>query len=174
VAAARRLNRLEREQDACGVDRAFDDELTMAEFRVSGEAFAGTVVQRDPLRVDASGKRRVLRPHITVRTSDPVRLELGAVVRSSARSSQDARIVAVSPSGSSIDVTLELAKGMGSKLTPAEGSVPELSELLCYSTLSPDAGRSPAFPTREETPWTHGGPPADYVPTTEDAVEVWS
>jgi hypothetical protein len=33
------------------------------------------------------------------------------------------------------------------------------------------------FPTRDETPWTHGGPPAafdDGAPTAEDAREEWS
>jgi hypothetical protein len=173
VAAARRLNTLEREQDAYTVDRAFDDELAMAEFRVSGEAFAGTVVQRDPTRLDTSGPRRKLRPYVTLRTADPVRLEPGAVVRSAARSSQDARIASVSPAGASVEVTLELLNGMGRSLTPAEGSVPELSESLCYSSLRKDGGLWPTFPRREETPWTHGGPPAEYVPTDDDAGEAW-
>ncbi len=48
VAAARRLSWLESEQDSYTVDLAYDDPLQMAEFRLSGEAFAGTVVQRDP------------------------------------------------------------------------------------------------------------------------------
>jgi hypothetical protein len=30
------------------------------------------------------------------------------------------------------------------------------------------------FPPREETPWTHGGPPVEYQPTDEDAHEEWS
>lgn len=30
------------------------------------------------------------------------------------------------------------------------------------------------FPEREETPWTHGGPPEEYVPTDQDAQEEWS
>ncbi len=69
VVAARRLNTLEREQDAFVVSQAYDDELAMAEFRLSGEAFAGTVVEAQPDRLDGTGARRKLRPHIKVRTA---------------------------------------------------------------------------------------------------------
>ncbi len=44
VAAAKRLARLEREQQRLAVERAHDDPLVMAEYRLTGEAFAGTVV----------------------------------------------------------------------------------------------------------------------------------
>ncbi len=71
-------------------------------------------------------------------------------------------------------MTLELAGGMGRKLKPEPGCVPEVGERLCYSTLARDAGQWPTFPKREETPWTHGGPPPEYVPTDDDAGEVWS
>jgi hypothetical protein len=43
VAAARRLARLEREQQRLAVERAYDDPLVMAEYRMTGEAFAGEV-----------------------------------------------------------------------------------------------------------------------------------
>jgi hypothetical protein len=174
VAAARRLNRLEREQDELIVDRAFDDELAMAEFRLGGEAFAGRVVRREPTRLDASGRRRKLRPHIVVSTADPVRLERGVVARSAARPSQEARVVDISYVGSAAEVRLELSGGMGRSLTPTPGSVPELTESLCYTTLAKDSGRPPPFPSVEATPWTHGGPPPQYVPTDDDAAEVWS
>ncbi len=48
VAAAGRLDRLEREQARYDAQRALDDPLVMAEFRLAGEAFAGTVVAADP------------------------------------------------------------------------------------------------------------------------------
>ena len=44
VAAARRLDRLERAQAGYDAQRALDDPLVMAEYRLTGEAFAGTVV----------------------------------------------------------------------------------------------------------------------------------
>ena len=41
-------------------------------------------------------------------------------------------------------------------------------------SIAPGDGPAFPFPSREETPWTHGGPPAEYVPTDEDAMEDWS
>src|SRR5258706_609853 len=76
--------------------------------------------------------------------------------------------------GAGTDVTLELGKGMGNGLVAPLGAVPSVSEWLCYTTLRKDAGQWPTFPKREETPWTHGGPPAEYVPTDDDAGETWS
>ena len=53
VAAARRLARLEREQQRLAVERAYDDPLVMAEYRMTGEAFAGAVVEAEPDRLVA-------------------------------------------------------------------------------------------------------------------------
>ncbi|WP_433049634.1 hypothetical protein [Dactylosporangium sp. CS-033363] len=171
VAAAGRLDRLEREQARYEAQRALDDPLVMAEFRLAGEAFTGTVVSASPNRVDTSGKKAALRPHITVQTEDPVRLEPGALLVSPARLSQQAMVVSVS----SVDVVLELSKGMGrSTKQAAPGSVPEVGEVVTYGPVS-DAYQPPGrFPTRDETPWTHGGPPPDYQPTDTDAAEDWS
>ena len=71
-------------------------------------------------------------------------------------------------------VLLELSGGMGRSLTPAPGSVPELGERLCYTTLTDGYQPIGSFPSREQTPWTHGGPPVEYVPIDEDAREEWS
>ncbi|MER7005726.1 hypothetical protein ABT297_22145 [Dactylosporangium sp. NPDC000555] len=171
VAAAGRLDRLEREQARYEAQRALDDPLIMAEFRLSGEAFTGTVVAASPHRVDTSGKKAALRPHITVQTDDPVRLEPGALLVSPARLAQQAMVVSVS----SVDVVLELSKGMGrSTKQPAPGSVPEVGELVTYGPVS-DAYQPPGrFPSRQDTPWTHGGPPPDHQATDSDAAEDWS
>lgn len=174
VAAAIRLDRLERAQAEYEAQRALDDPLVMAEYRLVGEAFAGTVVAAEPDRVVASGTRRKLRPLVTVLTQDPVRLEPGTEVRAAPRLSQTGVIVSVSPVDGGVEVVLELSGGMGRSLTPAPGSVPEVGERLCYSPFGGGHLRTPTFPTREETPWTHGGPPPEYVPTDEDAVEEWS
>ncbi|WP_432984249.1 hypothetical protein [Dactylosporangium sp. CA-233914] len=174
VAAAKRLNRLERAQAQYDAQRALDDPLVMAEFRLAGEAFAGEVVAAEADRLDATGPRRKLRPHVTVRTSDPLRLTVGAELRSPARRTQTARILTVSEVDGGLDVRLELTGGMGRALTPAPGSVPEFGERVTYSTVS--AGFQPGgnFPAVEDTPWTHGGPPPPPEPTEEDAVEAWS
>ncbi|MEV6930898.1 hypothetical protein AB0M46_41290 [Dactylosporangium sp. NPDC051485] len=174
VAAARRLSRLERAQAAYDSQRALDDPLVMAEYRLTGEAFAGTVVHAEPDRVDASGTRRRLRPHITVRTQDPLRLGVGVCVQSPARTGQKADIVAVTLAEGGLDVLLELTGGMGRSLTPPPGSVPAEGEWITYSTISDEFQRAGQFPDADDTPWTHGGPPAPPAPTEEDAVEDWS
>ncbi|HUY52867.1 MAG TPA: hypothetical protein VMV92_45405 [Streptosporangiaceae bacterium] len=175
VSAARRLARLERVQAACGAQRAFDDPLVMAEHRLAGEAFAGRVVAAEPGRQDCSGTRRKLRPHITVETADPVLMEPGTVLTSPGRPRQQARIVSVSvTAGRPSRVLLELSGGMGRGLTAAPGSVPEPGEVTCYATFSDGFQPIPAFPDPADTPWTHGGPPPQYVPADEDAREEWS
>ncbi|GAA1736957.1 hypothetical protein [Luedemannella helvata] len=173
VAAAGRLNRLERDQASYDVQRAFDDPLVLAEYRLSGEAFAGVVTAAQPDRVDASGRRRVLRPHVTVLTDDPVRFTPGAALTSPARPAQKATVVAVG-AGDTSEVVLELSGGMGSSLQAPPGTVPEVGEQVVYSSLADDYQQAPEFPAREDTPWTHGGPPPEYVPTDEDAAEEWS
>jgi hypothetical protein len=173
VSAARRLANLERAQERLAVERAYDDPLVMAEYRMTGEAFAGTVVAAEPDRIDATGKRRVLRPRVTVETSDMVLVGPGAVLTSPARPGQEARVIDIMD-GVPGRVALELKGGMGRSLTPEPGSVPAVGERVCYATFGDRFQPASAFPPPEETPWTHGGPPPQYVPRDEDAAEVWS
>ena len=198
VAAARRLNWLERAQASYAAQRALDDPLVLADYRLTGEAFGGPVTAAEPDRLDAAGKRRKLRPLITVATEDPVRVEPGAVLVSPARPGQTARVVSVSAQSPDLpggprqragrarrrarcrgepppaEVVLELSGGMGRALTAAPGSVPEVGERLCYTTLTDSYQMHGSSPAREDTPWTHGGPPPEYVPADEDAAEAWS
>ncbi|RAY16091.1 hypothetical protein DPM19_03930 [Actinomadura craniellae] len=171
VNAARRLHDLERAQESYDAQRAFDDPLVMAEYRLTGEAFGGVVTECLPTRLDETGKKPKLRPWLRVRTGDPVRLEPGRAVCSAARPGLKGRIVEVAAG----EVLVELTGGMGRKLTPEPGSVPEVGDRVCFTSLGTDSARGrPNFPEREQTPWTHGGPPAEYVPTDEDAQEAWS
>ncbi|SCL19474.1 hypothetical protein [Micromonospora inyonensis] len=170
VAAAQKLHRLERALTAYAVQRAYDDPLVMAEHRLTGEAFVGDVTLADPTRVDDSGKRPVLRPRIQVVTDEPVPMPVGATLWSPARPGQKAKVVFVNRVGESkTEVVLELSGGMGRGLTPPPGTVPEVGERLCYTTLSDAFLPAGAFPTVEETPWTHGGPPP--IAVDPDAVE---
>ena len=178
VAAARRLARLEREQQRLAVERAYDDPLVMAEYRMTGEAFAGEVVAAEPDRLE-QGKRPVLRPWVTVATVDEVLFEPGAVLKSPARSGQQARVIDVVPPGTDAGggrtlVILELKGGMGRSLTPQPGSVPATGEDVTYTSLRDDFQPAARFPGIQDTPWTHGGPPPEYVPHDEDAREDWS
>jgi hypothetical protein len=176
VSAARRLASLEKIQAEYAAQRAYDDPLVMAEYRMTGEAFAGPVVAAEPDRVDDTGRRRVLRPRITITTDDAFQIERSVVLTSPARPRQEARVVTFAPGR----IVLELKGGMGRSLTPEPGSVPEPGEWVTYATFSDGFQRVPEFPPPEETPWTHGGPPPPYVPTDpyiptdEDATEDWS
>jgi hypothetical protein len=170
VAAAQRLNWLERAQASYAAQRALDDPLVFAEHRLGGEAFAGTVTAAEPCRVEGAGRTRTLRPHITVTTGDPVRLPSGAQVTATTRPNQKATVLEVSGG----EVLLELSGGMGRALTPTTGSVPQIGEWICYSSITDGYQPLAAFPAQEDTPWTHGGPPVEYVPTDEDAHEEWS
>ena len=196
VAAAKRLARLEREQQRLAVERAHDDPLVMAEYRLTGEAFAGVVVAADLTRLDTEGKKAKLRPRLTVRTTDAVIVEPGAVLACPAYPSQAARVVHVTTANQNKDnknenehndndndanpgpgvtlVTLELSGGMGRALAAPPGTTPAVGDEVTYTTLRDDFQPAPQFPSREETPWTHGGPPLEYVPTDDDAQEPWS
>ena len=172
VSAARRLASLERTAQRVAIHRAYDDRLVMAEYRLTGEAFAGTVIEADPTRQDTSGKKAKLRPRITVETSDEVLVEPdGPGLRSPARPAQEATVIEVTVAAGRTRVLLELEKGMGRSLTPSPGSVPAVGEEVTYTTLKDEFQPSPDFPSRERTPWTHGGPPPEYVPADNDAWE---
>ncbi|SHN47886.1 hypothetical protein [Cryptosporangium aurantiacum] len=171
VAAARRLLALEWAQHEYTVSRSFDDPLVMADFRVTGEAFRGTVVELDPeRRVENENGNLVKRPRVVVRTEDPVQLAPGTAVGSPVRPKQFGRILEITDGL----VTLELDKG----IRPAKGGsvldvLPRVGDELTYTSVLSSGNRGPALPSPEDTPWTHGGPPEPYVPTDEDAVEAW-
>lgn len=159
VAAAARLQRLENAAARYAVQRAFDDPLVMAEYRLTGTAFAGEVTLANPDRIDDSGKRPVLRPRIMVATTEPVRVEPGATLTSPARPAQKARVISVTATPAGFDVLLELSGGMGRKLVAEPGSVPAVGENLLLTTLSEAYRPGASFPDPADTPWTHGGPP---------------
>ncbi len=99
VAAAKRLARLEREQQRLAVERAHDDPLVMAEYRLTGEAFAGAVVDADLTRLDTDGKKPKLRPWLIVQTTDAVIVEPGTVLTCPDYPSQTAKVIEVADAG---------------------------------------------------------------------------
>ncbi|MEU6192004.1 hypothetical protein [Nocardia sp. NPDC047038] len=175
VAAARRLNELERAQAEYDAQRAFDDLLVMAEYRLSGEAFAGTVSAVD-LQNPAGTGRRSPKPVITIHTTDPVRLTADEATElvDQQRPQQKASITAIRSHSDGTAISLELSRGMGRGKTPLPGSVPAVGELVCYSRLSDRYTPTGKFPDRSDTPWTHGGPPDEPLPAAQDANEEWS
>ena len=103
VAAAKRLARLEREQQRLAVERAHDDPLVMAEYRLTGEAFAGTVVAADLTRLDTDGKKPKLRPWLIVQTTDAVIVEPGTLLTCPDYPSQTAKVIEVADAGQEPD-----------------------------------------------------------------------
>ncbi|GHG41297.1 MULTISPECIES: hypothetical protein [Amycolatopsis] len=175
VASALRLNELERYKAAYDAQRAFDDPLVMAEHRITGEAFAGTVTSVVPDRQVGVGQRAKLRPLITVSTSDPVRLVPGdATVTDQRRPRQVGQILTVTGELGDLEITLELAGGTGRRLTAPAGTVPLAGDQVCFSSLTDSYQQRGNFPAREDTPWTHGGPPAPPAPRNDDGNEEWS
>jgi hypothetical protein len=172
VAAAARLQRLENAATRYAVQRAFDDPLVMAEYRLTGAAFVGDVTLAKADRIDDSGKRPVLRPRIMVVTTEPVRVEPGATLTSPQRPGQKAVVISVTALDAyKTEVLLELSGGMGRKLVAEPGSVPEVGERLLLTTLSEAYRPGGAFPDPERTPWTHGGPPPAWDPERADPSE---
>ncbi|TDD55324.1 hypothetical protein E1286_03825 [Nonomuraea terrae] len=170
VAAAAKLARMERAQAAYDVQRAYDDPLVMAEYRLTGEAFAGEVIETVPDNVEGEGRSRKLRPLVVIKTDDPVRLAPGTSLGTPQRRTQGAELVSADDGL----VTVKITKGMGRGRTAAPGAVPEVGERVCYTSLTDDFQGSPSLPESEATPWTHGGPPQEYTPDDEDAQEEWS
>ena len=170
VAAVRRLSQLERARIGYDVARSFDDPLVMAEYRVTGEAFRGTVVGVVPdRRIPNEKGNLVTRPLVTVRSRDPVHLAPGTTVGTPDRPGQGGTVHTVDADL----VTVELDKGFGRGKVPAPGVLPAVGEVLTYSSVLASGIRGPALPGADETPWTHGGPPRPYVPNDEDAKEAW-
>ena len=175
VTAARKLAQREREQAKVELQEALDDPLAMAEHRLTGEAFAGTVEHVEEA-YDTSGRSPKPRPLITVRTTDHPHADLGrAVHRANGPVAQKAEIVAVDPppqAGAgqrgplSGTITLRLLSGMGRKKEPAPGSVPGVGDPVCFTLFELSVRRAAPLPDSEHTPWTHGGPPdAGRAPT---------
>ncbi|GGK89955.1 hypothetical protein Sme01_50390 [Sphaerisporangium melleum] len=170
VGAAARLARMERARASYDAQRAYDDPLVMAGYRLTGEAFTGTVVSAEPDRTEGEGRGRKLRPLVTVRTTDPVRLAAGTRLGTPERRGQQAELVAIEGE----HVTLKIVKGMGRGTTATPGAVPEAGERVCYAALLDEFQPPAALPAPEETPWTHGGPPPEHEPSEDEPEEEWS
>lgn len=157
VTAAAKLATREQAQARLEAQEALDDQLVMAERRLSGEAFAGEVVEVE--MAYSEGKRPMPRPLVTLRTTDRPHLGGGGTVHRATDEGarQSAEFVAGAGPGL---VTLRLTNGMGRSKEPAPGTVPEPGEQLCWTLFEHSPRSGPGLPDVEDTPWTHGGPPA--------------
>ena len=193
VAAAKRLARLEREQQRLAVERAHDDPLVMAEYRLTGEAFAGTVVARRPdparhRRQEAQAPAVADRPdHRRGHRRAGHGARLPGLPRPDGQGHRGRR----QPANDNHDDNdndddndhdqrrrhpghARAQRRHGPRPGRPARQHPGRRRRVTYTTLRDDFQPAPQFPSREETPWTHGGPPPEYVPTDDDAQEPWS
>lgn len=170
VSAVRRLLDRERALERYAAERAFDDPLVMLEHRLARTAFRGIVVDADPTRtVTSNGSRKVLRPLLRVRTADGFAAVPGEKLCAIDRPKQSGTVLEADADS----IVLELQGGMGRKLTPEPGSVPERGAEIGFARFDPSgSGPRPNLPSREETPWTHGGPPPEWDPNAETFEEL--
>lgn len=162
VAAAQQLHRREQAQARLESEQLRDDPLLMAEARLVGQAFRGRIVsvEADRMVTEPGKKQARPRPLMVVRTSDEPLLPLDTELECVERPKAKAKLIAVAEGpGDTREVRVELTGGMGRGKTPEEGSVPEPGELLCWTVAASGFRGGPKWPSPEETPWTHGGPP---------------
>jgi hypothetical protein len=76
------------------------------------------------------------------------------------------KICEITPSTEDTLVELEITQGMGTIARPNDTVLPETGTPLIF-TIAPDHYPMPQFPPRDQTPWTHGGPPPDQPDTTD-------
>ncbi|MGW2296152.1 hypothetical protein [Streptomyces violaceorubidus] len=176
VTAANKLATREREQARLEAQEALDDPLVMAGRRLSGEAFAGEVV--DVVMAYSESRRPSPRPLVTVRTDDRPHLgERVKVYRSLGGRPQTAEYVGPAfPDESDRDphdgtLVLRITDKMGRGKEPEPGSVPEKGDLVCFTLFEHEQRGGAKLPDPEQTPWTHGGPPGEAaaVPEAADA-----
>ncbi|MBR7673879.1 hypothetical protein [Streptomyces daliensis] len=168
VAAAQKLATREQAQARLEAQEALDDPLAMAARRLTGEAFAGEVVEVEP--AFSEGKRPMPRPLVTVRTDDEPHVSEGGKVHRvlPEGGQQSAEFVAYEGPGL---LTVRLVNGMGRAREPAPGTVPEKGDRVCWTLFEHAPRGGPGLPGQEDTPWTHGGPPATAtVPDAPDPV----
>ncbi|AXI77676.1 hypothetical protein [Peterkaempfera bronchialis] len=180
VTAARKLAQREREQAKVELQEALDDPLAMAECRLAGEAFAGTVVHTEPA-YDTSGRSPKPRPLVTVRTDDRPHADPGREVHRAwgaprpdgggSATPQKAEIVRFDPADGT--VVLRLTSGMGRRREPEPGTVPQPGERVCFTLFELTVRQSAPLPDPEDTPWTHGGPPGTAA-APRPAAAAWA
>ncbi|MFF8278138.1 hypothetical protein ACF05T_18805 [Streptomyces lateritius] len=168
VTAAQKLAARESAQSQLEAQEALDDPLVLAGRRLAGEAFVAEVVE--VTMAWSESKRPSPRPLLTVRTDDRPHLGEGTkVYRSLEGKPQTAEFVRSEEDGS---LVLRITDRMGRSKEPAPGSVPEKGERIAWTLFEHDQRVGAKLPEREETPWTHGGPPRSDAPDPElpDAV----
>ncbi|MGP3975422.1 hypothetical protein ACTWQF_15705 [Streptomyces sp. 8N114] len=167
VTAARKLAMREQRQAELDAQEALDDPLVMAVRRLAGEAFLAEVLEVEMAYSD--GKRPSPRPLVTVHTQDVPLLSDGDKLHRQLPTGAQQRAELVEMAGPG-EYVLRLVNGMGRGKEPAEGTVPEKGDLVCWTLFEHAPRGGPGLPEPEETPWTHGGPPGEPSAELPDPV----
>ncbi|KIZ18797.1 hypothetical protein [Streptomyces natalensis] len=159
VTAAQKLASREAAQAQLDAQEALDDPLVMAGRRLAGEALCGTVVHVE--MAYSEGKRPMPRPLVTLRTGDRPQLSEGIRLHRPLPDgrTQPAEFVGYA-TGESGALVVRLTGGMGRGKEPEAGSVPEDGDAVTWTLFEHAPRGGPELPDPEDTPWTHGGPPA--------------
>ncbi|AJP00198.1 hypothetical protein TU94_00070 [Streptomyces cyaneogriseus subsp. noncyanogenus] len=155
VTAAVRLAELEHAAASLEAARALEDTFVMAERRTTGEAFSGTVTHTEPdrkIKPQGPRQRAKRRPLLTVRTTDPVRLEPNRLLAGPHDPAVHMAVCDITYTSDATEIVLEVRTRVSSP-----HSVPAVGTTLLLTT-APDHFRRPQFPGRDQIPWTHTGP----------------
>ncbi|AJT66911.1 hypothetical protein [Streptomyces chattanoogensis] len=157
VTAAQKLASRETAQAQLDAQEALDDPLVMAGRRLSGEAMCGTVVHVE--MAYSESKRPTPRPLVTLRTEDRPQLSENVKLYRPLPDgrTQPAEFVSYAAGGG---LVVRLTGGMGRGKEPEPGSVPEADDAVTWTLFEHSPRGGPELPDPEDTPWTHGGPPA--------------
>ncbi|MFF8815471.1 hypothetical protein [Streptomyces pactum] len=157
VTAAQKLLARETAQAQLDAQEALDDPLVMAERRLAGEAFAGQVGEVEMVWTEAKVPRP--RPLVTVVTEDQPHLTAESKLYRALPDgrTQTAEFAGHAPGGG---LVVRLTGGMGRGRDPDPGTVPEKGDQVCWTLFEHAPRGGPELPGPEQTPWTHGGPPA--------------
>ncbi|WP_199742578.1 hypothetical protein [Nocardia stercoris] len=171
VRAARRLADEEQADESFSAQRAFDDPLVMSEHLLAGTAYRGTVEEIDPVHRDMSdGGRGKLRPRVVIRPNLPLRPAVGATLYRVGQANQKAHVRELDED--LVVLWLEGGLGKGNRKEPEAGTVPEEGDVVTFTQFSPKPSGPPVkLPPREETPWTHGGPPPEIAGASSEPAD---
>ncbi|MEU0146429.1 hypothetical protein ABZ119_10780 [Streptomyces sp. NPDC006288] len=164
VTAAQKLASREAAQAQLDAQEALDDPLVLAGRRLAGEAFVGEVTEVE--MAYSESKRPSPRPLVTVRTAERPHLgDLTKVYRSLEGKPQTAEFAGYAGQAADDDdavhLVLRITDRMGRGKEPAPGSVPEPGDRIAWTLFEHDQRGGAKLPDRDDTPWTHGGPPGE-------------
>jgi hypothetical protein len=144
--------RLEDAKAMLEAEEAIDDPIRMVPQIVQGIALAGEVLASNVQRRERINNRNLLRPSVTVRTTELCPMPLGSPLWwTDAAAESEWQVDAVAPAGSGSDVTLVLQTNRRLRAAfPARG------QRVCFTQRGLPDAFEPSLP--RNVPWTHRAP----------------